>query len=347
MKRAPQVVAVSFAFSALAAALPAAAVPPDTPVEPLPATPFMGWSNAYRLANGALEVVVVPEVGRIVHLAQPGKPNLLTLQEAHHGFVPALEGEPDWKNIGGEWLWPVAQSRWVDIQGRDWPPPPVLGDRPWQASAWIGADGAARTRMTQSYAEPIEVQVRRTIALDPERARLTIDQRLSRTADSRFPVALWQLLQVATPSRVYLPVEADSIFENGYRSFFDPPAPEIMERHHDVLVLDTEAPGEFKLGSDSPRTWIAARTAGLLLLLRAEAEETAPPYPDGGCTLQVYSNRGLGYAEIETLSIERDLAVNESIENRLIVELLPIEEDACDSEAVAQLKRHMGETKGE
>ena len=343
MKATPLLFAASILSTSLYAAAQMTDVPPDTPVEPLPVTEYMGWSHAYRLANATIELIVVPDVGRIVHLSQPGGLNLLTLQEAHHGFVPRLEGEPDWKKLGGEWLWPAAQSRWVDIQGRDWPPPPVLGDRPWQASAWIGADGAARCRMTQSYAEPLEAQVSRTLALDPERARVTIDQRLSRTADSSVPAALWQLLQVAAPSRVYLPVDADSTFENGIRSFFDPPAPEIMERHQDVLVLDTDAPGEFKLGSDSPRAWIAARTGRLLILLRAEAEDTAPPYPDGGCTLQVYSNRGLGYAEIETLGVERLLAVDASIENRLTIELLPLAEGATDAEVVALLKGHVGE----
>lgn len=347
MKRTPLLFTASLLSSALCASAQTTVVPPDTPVEPVPVTEYAGWSNAYPLANAAIELVVVPDVGRIVHLSQPGRPNLLTLHEAHHGFVPALEGEPDWKNIGGEWLWPVAQSRWVGIQGSDWPPPPVLGDRPWQTSAWIGADGAARCRMTQSYAEPLEIQVRRTIALDPERPRITIEQRLARTHESSVPAALWQLLQVAAPSRVYLPVESDSIFENGIRSFFDPPAPEVMERHHDVLVLDTDAPGEFKLGSDSRRAWIAARSGGLLILLRAEAEDTEPPYPDGGCTLQVYSNRGLGYAEIETLSVERLLAVDESIENRLTIALLPLAEGATDGEAVALLKRHLGEPMAE
>ena len=60
-----------------------------------------------------------------------------------------------------------------------------------------------------------------------------------------------------------------------------------------------------------------------------EREPTAP-YPDGGCTAEVYSNFGLGYTEIETLSEERVLKPGEILANTLHITILKAEtEDAA------------------
>lgn len=317
---------------------------PDTPAEPLPAFSYHGWPQAYRLANTALEVHVVPAVGRIVSLAPAGGGNLLQANEADRGYVPPPGGVPEWRNVGGDWLWPVAQSQWKVLQSSDWPPPAVLGDRPWQASAWIGADGAPRCRLWQEYGDPLRMRVSRRISLDPAAARVTVEQQVEGLgAPAAVPATLWQIAQVHRPTRVFIPVEPNSAFPNGYVSLFAPPAAEVVAPCGDVLALDAERPGEFKLGSDSRRAWIAARIGSRILVARAVPTEAEGSYPDGGCTLQVYCNSGLGYAEIETLSVERPLAAGESIRNTVTLDCLQVPERTSDCEAIALIKRHLGE----
>jgi hypothetical protein len=107
----------------------------DVPIAPLPPVAFAGWTNACRLANSALEVIIAPAVGRMVTLIPAGATNLLRLDPALAGLEPSATNTESWLNFGGDWFWPVAQSQWTPIQGRDWPPPPALAERPWQATA--------------------------------------------------------------------------------------------------------------------------------------------------------------------------------------------------------------------
>ena len=81
------------------------------------------------------------------------------------------------------------------------------------------------------------------------------------------------------------------------------------------------SPGaETKLGSDSPRGWIAA-AKGTNLVFESVANSATGDYPDGGSVVEVYSNQGLGYSEIETLSPELVLAPGTVLENVLRIEL--------------------------
>lgn len=77
---------------------------------------FGPWNKAYRLFNADVEVVIIPETGRIVRYGKIGGPNAL------REFTPT-KPTSQWFNYGGDklWLWP--QSEWVARTGKDWPPP--------------------------------------------------------------------------------------------------------------------------------------------------------------------------------------------------------------------------------
>lgn len=70
---------------------------------------YRGWEGALRASNEALEIVVLPQTGRLIHLSSPGKDNLFTFDEALVGQLPPAE-EGDWLNYGGDWMWVVHQD---------------------------------------------------------------------------------------------------------------------------------------------------------------------------------------------------------------------------------------------
>ena len=111
----------------------------DVPVAPLAAVEFNGWTNSFRLANDVLQVVVVSEIGRIASISLSGSPNILRADDWFRGQFPNPPGG-DWKNFGGDWLWPVTQSRWAQFAGKDWPPPSFVADAPWEGTAWKTAE---------------------------------------------------------------------------------------------------------------------------------------------------------------------------------------------------------------
>lgn len=304
------------------AALPVFAEPTPPPVAPILPTEFLGWTNAYRLQNDRVEAVLVPALGRLVRFAPLQGESLFRLEAALQGQTPA-PGE-NFFNVGGDWFWPVAQARWAELSadGKDWPPPGPVADQPWNCSAWTDAGGTQCAQFTRRYGEPLNVEATRIFRLAPDSSALVVQQRLERTADSGVPVVLWNVSQIAQAEQIVLPVEQKSKFRGGLQALMGrKPSRKFLTRCGDAAVYRVSPGAETKLGSDSPRGWIAA-ARGSNLVFEAVANSAAGAYPDGGCVVEVYSNQGLGYSEIETLSPELALAPGTVLENVLRIELV-------------------------
>lgn len=324
---------------------------PDPPREDIPTNPIhpvtsCGHTNAVVLANRQLQVTILPDAGRIAGLRFGEFDNVLRFDADLAAWAATHAPEDDaWRNYGGDWLWPVSQAHWSARFGRQWPPQSFMDGRPWKARAWSGADGSQTCLLRLDIGAPLHVAITRRIRLDPEYARVTVRQRIERTAESDVPMTLWNISQVAGASRVAFPVDAQSSVAGGYRVLdFAPPATEHVSRcAGDVIALDVLAGTEHKLGSDSPRGWIAAQRGGVLVVEQAESREPGGIFPDGGCRVEVYANSGLGYTEIETLSEERVLAPGASIENTLTISLYRAPPDLAACDLVARLRELIGE----
>jgi hypothetical protein len=330
-------ITVAGATAALGAGAPPA--DGDVPVAPIPAVEYQGWTNAFRLAGSELEAVIVPDTGRLASLAPSGSTNLLRVDPTLAGKTAVPEATDYWFNFGGDWLWPVAQNRWPDVHGADWPPSRLLDGRPWSGRAWKAADGAACCLLEQEYGAPLHIRVSRLFRLPSDPPRLEVRQKITRTAESTIPVTLWNISQLARAEAVVMPVEATSAFSNGVAVLkFDPPGGRTLARCPGVVVYHARSGGEHKLGSDSPRAWIAARKGDVLLIEQAVAAEPGGEYPDQGCRVEMYSNSGLAYSEIETLSAEKNLLPGETLENTLLMSCHRVDPDlsACDLAAAAR-----------
>ncbi len=296
----------------------AAAAPPVAPIAP---AGFAGWTNAVRLENELAEAVLAPDAGRLVHFARRQGISPLRLDPTLQGRSPAA-GEPFF-NVGGDWLWPVAQARWKALaaDGRDWPPPPVLADGPWTCSAWTDAEGAQCALLRREYGAPVHIVVSRLFRLAPGSQALAVEQRIERTAASEVPVVLWNISQIARAGYIALPVEKDSKFPGGLAALMGHKPDRRQLRRCGRVAVYRVAPGaETKLGSDSPRGWIVAARDNLVVF-ESVANSATGDFPDGGCVVEVYANEGLGYSEIETLSPEADLAPGQVLENTLRIEI--------------------------
>ena len=313
-------------FLALSIAFLAPAAPAQeesVPVAPIGPETYQGWTNALRLQNAIIEVVIAPEAGRIVHLGLKGKDNLLRLDPALAGKKP--DPAQTWNNVGGDWLWPVSQSMWTVFDGQDWPPPAFLAEEPWTGTAWKNSDGSLLCLISRTYGEPLSIKVSRSIRMDKEKAAVTIRQRVERTAPSDVPVVLWNISQVAQAGQVALPVDADSRFHGGLKSLMGKkPTDSQLISCGDVSVYQVAEGAETKLGTDSPRSWIAA-ARDTHVIFESVQNTAQGSFPDGGCIIELYSNHGLGYSEIETLSPEVNLPPGKVLENTLRIVLASTE----------------------
>ncbi len=297
------------------------------PVAPINAVEYGGWPNAFVLRNEHILVVIVPEIGRITHLGFLNKDNVLRHDEDLIGQQGETDISEDWLNHGGDWIWPVAQSRWPDFQEGHWPPSPLLEGQPWSGRAWRTEDGSLHCLITRDFGEPLQVRVSRTFRLAPSHTHVTVRQRIKRLESSDVPVTLWHLSQIQDAEQVVLPVDADSRFEGGITTILlDMPDDTVLERCEDTVVYDAQQDGEHKLGSDSARSWIAARKGYTLLVARVDPEDHNATCPDSGCTLQMYAHTGLRYAELGMLSGERYLEPEEHVSNTLTLSLHLLED---------------------
>ena len=314
----------------------AAAAPP--PVAPILPGEFLGWTNAFRLENEQVAAVLVPDIGRLVHFAPRDGESLFRLEKTLQGRLPAA-GE-NFFNIGGDWFWPVAQARWpmLSADGRNWPPPDAVADRAWACSAWTDADGAQCAMLTREYGAPLNILATRLFRLAPESAALVVQQRLERTAASDIPVLLWNVSQIGRAEQIALPIEKRSKFRGGLKVLMGTaPGRKQLSRCGGAAVYRVAPGAEIKLGSDSARGWIAV-ARGSHALFESVRNSAAGEFPDGGCVVEVYSNEGLGYSEIETLSPELALAPGTVLENTLRIELAPLaaRPAGCDLAAAAR-----------
>jgi hypothetical protein len=319
------------------------------PVQPLAPRELFGHENAYLLQNRVVEAAIFPSLGRMGFFNFRGEPGAFRFDTNLAEWAaanPSTAAGADWRNYGGDWLWPVSQTHWPAYFGAHWPPPWIIDGPAWKANGWISQDGAESVALEMEVGAPLHIVVRRVFTLPPNAAALTIRQRIERTAPSDVPVTLWNISQIEGAQRVALAVETNSAFVDGYRVLdFAPPNPEVLSREGpSVLVVDTARAGEIKIGSDSPRAWIAAQRGDLLIFERAVGRPDAAAFPDGGCRVELYANSGLGYAEIETLSEERVLAPGEAIENVLTISLHRVPADMPDAEFAARARAVAGES---
>lgn len=297
--------------------------------EPIDSVHYREWESAFTLQNDALRVTVVPAIGRAVFLGPPDGENLLAWNDESAGQV-APETEGDWLNHGGDWMFPVHQSRWEQMGGAVWPPLRALDGRPWRGEAWVEEDGASVALIRRDIGDPLFVQLERRFILPPgDHAGLRVEQSISRVYASPVPVCLWHITQIDRAGLTILGRYGDW----KHIGFNAPPQSAVTETP-EAWVFDVPRLDETKVGSAA--RWIAALRGDLMLVQWMEGGDTGGDFPDDGSAVVMYSNAGLGYTEIETQSVEVDLAPGERLRNAVEYRLVRMD-GIPDAEEAAKI----------
>ncbi|MBR6022566.1 MAG: hypothetical protein IK066_09150, partial [Kiritimatiellae bacterium] len=273
---------------------------------PLSPTPFLGYPEAYTLHNDRIHAVIVPAISRLAFLASsPDAPNLLRLDPAladAGALPPDPSTAPDFFNIGGDWVWPVLQTRWPSFTvdghpyGRDWPPPPALADGPSDAEAWVDKEGNRRVRLARHYPAPVHATLVREFILAPDGNVLECKQSLVRDPDApadALPHSLWHISQAAAPKRIIFKIPSADFTPTVMAGSLDPDAYSVESKDDLSLGGYTPSPSsEVKLSL--PSSDIVAYTPPCIFAVDA----SSPAHTE------LYSNTGLGYAELETVTPE-------------------------------------------
>jgi hypothetical protein len=277
---------------------------------------YHGWKDCYRLVSATLEVIVVSSIGRIMQLRRIGDDaGVLWENRVLDGQLPK-PNSGIWANFGGDKCWPAPQSDWPRVLGHEWPPPAAFDASPFEVSV---TDAGL---MLKSPVDPAwGIQVVRHVELDSAAPAMRVRTEFRKASGKPARVAIWTIAQFQDPARVAIELPSESKFTGGYKNLIkDDPAESTVNGR---LLTFARDPHKFvKIGSDAQSiVWV-----GPTSVVRMQSELLPGDYPDGGCSIEVYTNPGeQKYVELETLGPLVNLEAGQIIEHTTTYTVLPHE----------------------
>jgi hypothetical protein len=288
--------------------------------------PYHGWPEALLLSNGAVEAIVVPEIGRVMQFRFAGEGTGAFWENRElDGQSPSADADTDeWLNLGGDKTWPAPQSEWERHTGRGWPPPVAFDSGPFSATV-TNEEVVLASEVDPGYG----IRAVRYIRLVGQCPQLRITTEFQKEKGTSVDVSVWVITQLPEPERVFALLPEHSEFPCGFQRQRGP-LPKDLRRDGRFLSLKRDPREYIKIGTDATCIlWMDQRRA---LLIRAE--DTCGAYPDGGCRTEIYTNPDpLHYVELETLGPLSTLEVGARIAAHNLYTLLRRTTPDCMLEA--------------
>lgn len=251
--------------------------------------PYLGWENCYRLANERIEVIVTTAVGpRIVHLGAPGGQNLMGILAEQAG----LTGGDEWRLYGGHRLWSSPEAKPRSYYPDNVPVEAMVVDdtlrliAPPEATTGIQKEIDLTLVGDEGYVEVRHViQNRGLWPIELAPWALTV---LNLEGLAIIPQSDWETVENLLPNR--------SLILWPYSDMRDP---RIYWGSRCVMLRqDPEIEAPFKVGLNATAGWTAYYLRNQLLIKAFDYDPEAL-YPDGGCSVESYTNNR--FLELETL----------------------------------------------
>ncbi len=252
---------------------------------------YHGWKNSWRLTSRTAEVIVVPQVGRVMSFRRLDGENVFWEDrslDGKHGDASARE----WINFGGDKTWPAPETEWNKYTGhKQWMPPAAFDSMAVEARVTNNA-----VILTSPVDPHYGVRTIRQIRLTG--TTLQIKTTYERISGEPSRIGIWVITQFKDPAAVYVPINANSRFPGGHFKFGNEPWPQLEVRNKYVeIVRDPKTP--HKMGSDADRLiWVGEKDVCVVGSTRYSTGD----YPDRGASAEVYTNPDpKKYVELEML----------------------------------------------
>lgn len=251
---------------------------------------FHGWSGCYRMTNGTVDLVVAPQISRIMRFGFVNKSNILWTNSAVYGKTNPPAKSKGWVNFGGDKLWNSPQSLW------GFPPDPWIDSGASRVSVIHGD----QLRIIGMKSMRFGVRFERTIRMDPREAKVTIINKMTNTGSKPVEYGVWEIAQVPGDCKAVLHRDRDSKFPKGVYRYNYKISPAYLHIHPDSITLMRNPKAVQKIGTDSRKGTVAAISPRGVFQLYAEYHKGAR-YPDDGCGQETYTDPTLYYMEVELL----------------------------------------------
>ncbi|NPV47681.1 MAG: DUF4380 domain-containing protein [Armatimonadetes bacterium] len=282
---------------------------------------YHGW-KAFRLTNGMVTLVVVPDMGgRIIEYKLGGHPFLWAEPGEPPGKAAPGEASIEWRDFGGYRAWPAPQAKWT--------PPPDSAAAAFDAGPWTGKitvpqGRSAEVELTSPKDQTSGLQAKRTIQLFGGSSRVHITEQFTNQTSKPTEWAIRQISQlvgVVEPgavsggkARVYLPLNPDSKLPDGYRLEGTGGAGQFKVLSDGILQIAYQ--GEEAAGfTDTQAGWVAAvdEAHGYAFVQRFGVSPLGT-YPENGATVGVRVTVKPACLELSLFSPLRTLQPEQSLE---------------------------------
>ena len=280
---------------------------------------YTKWDGAWNIKNAACEMVIVPQVGRVMSLSVSGSKNVLWNNPELAGqTVP--KDDNTWHNFGGDKVWPTQQDWWIKYTTRNgWPPP-------------YSFDGAAQTaerieggvRMTSPDSPEFGTRTVREFVMDPSRPLVHVRQWFTKSQGKPVTMSLWTVTQVRKPDYALLPIDGPTDLKT-----LGPVVREKLKIEDGVVSLRNDPSASQKIGAvASTRTdgdWVAG-VFGQEVLVESRRRREGH-YPDGNCQAEVYTApaKDGSYVELEMLSPMTELTTEQTLRDDVVWQIVRLE----------------------
>lgn len=291
---------------------------------------YHGWPDSYVLGNGAVEVVVVPAIGRVMQFRLAGTDGVFFENRALDGKAPDPVSA-EWGNFGGDKSWPSPQADWEKVTKRSWPPPVAFDSMPVEARV------QGRGLELVSAVDPAYgIRERRRIELAVDAPRMTITTSYVKERGDPVKVGVWVITQMSEPERAFIVLPSNSQFRSGYTRL-EGALPANLKVEDGLLSLVRDMKDSAKIGTDGGTLlWMNSQYVLRIDSPRVEGGD----YPDQGSSAEIYTNKDpLAYIELETLGPLSTMKVGDHIERTNTYTLL----QRTSGDAMTEARRIAGQ----
>jgi len=289
-----------------------------------------GWSEAFALANGQVEAIIVPAIGRVMQFRFTGEKDGPFWENRSLDGRPADSQSSEWINFGGDKTWPSPQGDWPKITGRGWPPPKAFDSLPVAAQI-RGAALVLTSKIDPHYG----IQTERIIRLHPDRPEMTIETTYRKKEGPPVQAGIWIITQLNDPEKIYMPLPQKTLFPEGWNKQ-SAILPANLKLQNGVVTCTRSPKDSTKIGSDaSVLIWGGPRHIVEILAPREPSGE----FPDQQSSAEIYTNPDPNpYVELEMLGPLSTLKIGDAISRSQTYRLHRRNSQPLDEQVRALLK---------
>lgn len=287
---------------------------------------YHGWTDSYRITNGACELVVVPKVNRVMYFGLTGSLSALWNNPPLAGKVQ-LTDDHQWHNFGGDKVWPTQQDWWQKYTDRKGWPPPFSFDSGTSTAEAIPNGVRTITQKSPDFG----TRTIREFIMDEKRPLVMVHQWFAKDDGKLVTMSVWNVMQVNKPAYAMLPAGKE-VEGKPYKNLGSDIVAGKVEVHQTVVTIRNDDQKPMKIGamldpSGKQEDWVAA-VHGRQMVLTSRLLHANGNYPDGGCPAQIYTApaRDGSYVECEMLSPMTEVQARGTLRDVMVWQLIPLSE---------------------